>query len=220
MPATLYLDARVQPGQVRAVKFNGNPLKIFGIPIMKPSGPFEMRDAGVGLSAGRLAEYLSREGSWHIGVERLKSLKRVLCLLDSYRYDGKIPKEARLVTLDVANQNVKAVLISKWKNNLIRLDMSSSGDYMISTTLLAVADALSYYVDRDGDKVKVRFAPGPSGESQIKVEGHKLAKLPDEVKNAIAALFDLVDAELLPNGVLYAISMKHARARMHYEHPE
>ena len=192
-----------------------------GARYLQSSDPLDMRDAKAGAPARRLAGYLASEGAWDIGVERFRSLSRVQGILESYIADGHMPEPARLVTLDVANQNVKAMLGTAWKNIHVRTGLSSSGDYAISTALLAVADALSYYVAPDGDKVKVHFTQGPNGESQIKVGGHALLPMPTEVKNAIAALLELSGAELLPNGASHAISMKDGTcANMHYEHPE
>ena len=207
--------------QPNAVIANNDKPSALGARYLQSSDPFDMRDAKVGAPARRLAEYLASEGAWDIGTERFRSLSRILGILESYIADGHVPEPARLVTLDVANQNVKAMLGTTWKNTHIRTGPSSSGDYAISNALLAVADALSYYVAPDGDKVRVHFTQGPSGESQIKVGGHALLPMPTDVKNAIVALLGLAGAELLPNGASHAISMKDGTyANMHYEHPE
>ncbi len=198
---------------------NNRP-SVLGARYLQSSDPFEMRDAKVGAPARRLAEYLASEGAWDIGAERYRSLTRVLGILKAYVADGQVPGEATLVTLDAANQRVKAKLGTEWKNAHIKLGPSSSGDYMISDALLAVADALSYYIAPDGDKVKVWFAAGPSGESQIKVGGYSREQMQAEAKGAVVALLDIAAAELLSNGTWYAISMRDGYARLHYEQPE
>lgn len=189
---------------------------------MQPSDPSEMRDARVGAPASGLARYIDRECGPAMGLDLTGSLKRISGILNSYLSRGLVPPLANLVTLDVANQRVKAMLGTEWGNTRIRLGMSSPDyDYVVSNTLLAVADTLSYYVEPDGDRVKVRFTQGPNFESQIKMEGHTLIPMDDEVKSAVCALLGLVGAQLLPNGTSYAISVPAgSRNQRHSEQPE
>ena len=206
---------------VKVVINGGNCPHIKGIAIMPGTGPSELRDAKVGIPASRLSEYIFREGGPALGLSHTASLQRICDALDAYLADGRMPAKAKLVSLDVAIQNVKGDILGKYRNARIRLGPSSSYlDYQVSETLLMAADALSYYVEPNGDKVVVRFLQGPNSESQIKVEGHAKMQMPDEVKGAVSALLGLVGAEIVPNGNSYAISDPRGTSNRYYDDTE
>ena len=136
---------KVKPTRMPWVTHNlkGYP-RINGIPTMHSQGLAEFRNAKVGVPANDLAEYISREGGPELGLGHTDSLKRLLAALDDYRYRGRVPADVNSVTLDVANQNVKWML-GQYKNTRIRIGASSAYyDYLVSETLLKVADTLSY----------------------------------------------------------------------------
>jgi len=197
-----------QTPPVRVVINGDRRPHIKGIAIMPGYGPSELRDAKVGVPANGLAEYLKRESGPEIGLDLVESLKRLQNALDDYRFRAHVPAEPSLVTLDVATQQMKWFLHGKYKNTRTRAGLSSSGDdYFTCDALFKAADTLSYYLEPLGDKVVVRFLRGLKYESQIKMEGHMMRPVPDEVKNAVVALLGLAGAELLPNGSSYMISI-------------
>jgi hypothetical protein len=208
MNGTLMIARERQPVSA-LVRKNGSPLpRIAGIPLLSASGPSELRDAKVGIPANRLKEYLELEGGPVLGLDLDRSLRRLLAALDGYRFKGKVPTDAISLPLDTANQRAKGFLINQYKNTRIRMGMSSCDDeYLVSETLLKVADTLAYYLEPDGDRVIIRFLQGPFFESQIKVEGHSKRPMPEEVKGAVCALLGIAGAELLPNGNSYVISV-------------
>ena len=193
---------------VRIAVKGGSPQSASQFPLLPGKGPPELREARVGATACNLAEYIREKTGPETGAGLLKSLERLLGSLNAYRFRGYVPAKGVPLTLDAAEQQAKWFLFTKYGNARVRLGLSSNDyDYRVSEMLLKAADALSYYLEPNGDKIVVRFLLGHNLESQIKLEGYKISPMPEEVKDAISALLGLVGAEIVPNGNSYVISV-------------